>query len=341
MLDQLPEAVLGLILRKLHSAKALVAARRSCRALAAAIDDHVWEELALMYAWRLQQDAAETCEAYCRRGHRGERRQRIVLLGGCDEYDEPVVDVHAFEPRRRRWDVQPFQLLEPRDAPATACDGTQLLVIGGWSESEDAMLASVARARVESAHSELPILRWDHPPRGAPEPPSLSKARCFAAAVLEGASGRLWLAGGGSSLYQGARCMSEIETLDQSGTVWRTVGQLLRPRCGLALAIDQGDAQIYACGGYGGGFSYEATVETFELGTGQQHMLSPMRTPRSGAGMSFGPDGALYVLAGTCTHCSHQPHPLLSPAVRRPPASSQTPARALSAVCARALLWPR
>ena len=92
--------------------------------------------------------------------------------------------------------------------------------------------------------------------------------------------------------------------LEEAGSAtgeWHTMGQLLEPRCGLALAADLRSSLLYLCGGYSGGLEYADSVETFDMaGVAPSMRLPPMAFARSGCGAGMGPDGALYVVGGSC-----------------------------------------
>lgn len=83
------------------------------------------------------------------------------------------------------------------------------------------------------------------------------------------------------------------------GDAWRTVGGLISPRCGLALASDPRSTLLYAVGGYAGGTEYLASAEFFDTSIGRGGLLPPMGAARSGPGAAYGPDGAVYVVGGS------------------------------------------
>ena len=185
------------------------------------------------------------------------------------------------------------------------------------SDAPDEEVASVLH-RWKSRRGEVRARAW------RPLPP-LPTGGCFGGAHVDGRR-QLWSVGGGDSLLRGARCFTAISVLPfdaqqrqwQTGANaassspdadadtdamadggWRTVGQLRRPRCGLALACDARRDTLYVCGGYSGGLEYEPTVETFDTASGRGAMLPLMASERSGCGAAFGPDGALYVVGGS------------------------------------------
>ena len=186
---------------------------------------------------------------------------------------------------------------------------------------------------------DAPPHEWSDTPGWTSPLPDLPEPRCFAAATFDGA-GRLWVAGGGDAMSRGAACLTSVVYLDvrargirtdsgdgsssasasasasgggaTSGGAdaanadeglegeWVAAGDMLEPRCGLALAGDGRTSTLYCCGGYSGGLLYQQTVERFDmLGVQRPTMLPLMATPRSGCGAGVGPDGALYVVGGS------------------------------------------
>ena len=198
-----------------------------------------------------------------------------------------------------------------------AVHGGIAYAIGGWDEAEDEALASIesipvaTAAAVATAASPSLADGSDAAAGGASTSsewssqllPDMPEPRCFAAATFD-ASGRLWVAGGGDAMSRGADCLTSIIRLDvdsggssaSSGSAagWDRVGDMLQPRCGLALAADGRTSTLYCCGGYSGGTCYQQTVETFDMsGERDGQMLPPMACSRSGCGAGVGPDGAL------------------------------------------------
>ena len=105
----------------------------------------------------------------------------------------------------------------------------------------------------------------------------------------------------GSSIYRGARCHGEVLHLD--GGAWREAGELVSPRCGLAVAADARSSSFFALGGYAGGTRYLSTAEAFDTATGKSTPIPSMGVARSGPGAAVGPDGALYVVGGSSDGC--------------------------------------
>ena len=128
--------------------------------------------------------------------------------------------------------------------------------------------------------------------------PAMTQPRCVAAATCDEMK-RLWVVGGGSSLYQGAETYGELEFLEAGGTEWRRAGVLAEPRGGHALARDARAPPLFLVGGYRGGLSYQKTVDAHDMRTGASHRLPDMRDHRSGPGAACGPDGCLYVVGGS------------------------------------------
>jgi hypothetical protein len=243
-----------------------------------------------------------------------------------------------------------------RDALAVAADGRDMFACGGWCGA-----ASVATDSVEWARLPAEWPRLQASPAaaaaaggdaggggggaaGGEQPhgrlsslwiplPEMSLSRCFAGAACDGA-GALWVAGGASSLMQGARVYRHVETLplcaaclcfrscEEPGRsrckcqaqwpAWEARPELALPRAGHVLAYSAREEAMYAVGGYGGGMLYHATVEMLQLRPGGAAGGAPepaaaawevlpaaMCTPRTGAGASFGPDGQLYVAGGS------------------------------------------
>ena len=173
------------------------------------------------------------------------------------------------------------------EAPSAASDGHVLHVVGGYDGRRDQPLDSGFTCDIGELEDAGRTGTG-----GFRALPVLPSARCFAAAACDG-DGRLWVGGGGTSIYRGARCLATIDVLDQGGEAWRAAGTLRRERCGHALANDARRADLWACGGYGGDEDYLAAVESFDMVTGRTTCQPNMKRVRSGLGASFGPDGSL------------------------------------------------
>ena len=195
-------------------------------------------------------------------------------------------------PDFRRW----------RNAPAATVDVEgRPWVIGGWDDDASEPLASIEALEVPQVrHGLLHAPRWE--PHAIPDMP---EPRCFAAATFD-ATSRLWVCGGGDGMARGASCLQSVVRYDphandddDQGGRWESAGQMLVPRCGLALAADGRSSSLFLCGGYSGGLVYQKTVEQFDMEKCRSTMLPPMRHARSGAGAGVGPDGALYVCGGS------------------------------------------
>ena len=325
----LPDATLSEILRLLPTGRQLLNALESSRQLQAlvAADPTVWEPLASTYEWLVRRAPGESFAAYFRRVH-GSAAYLIALGGDRGEIfshitlGNPSADVYDFH--QRLWLERPAPELNTwRNAPCMAVHGGIAYAIGGWDEAEDEALASIesipvaTAAAVATAASPSLADGSDAAAGGASTSsewssqllPDMPEPRCFAAATFD-ASGRLWVAGGGDAMSRGADCLTSIIRLDvdsggssaSSGSAagWDRVGDMLQPRCGLALAADGRTSTLYCCGGYSGGTCYQQTVETFDMsGERDGQMLPPMACSRSGCGAGVGPDGALYVVGGS------------------------------------------
>lgn len=299
----LPDTLLTYILSLLPSPRALLACCEASRLLAAAVTDECWAPHSDAHGWmvrRRQEDGrAESCEAHFRRIHASDAT--ILLASGEFGDGDPTVSalVEAFSPREERWLEPPVTEKSAhaadfvRNAPCFAADCGVAYLIGGWDDDEEEALADVLCLCVPGAADGAPLRQL----------PPLPEPRCFAAATFD-AAGHLWVVGGGDGMTRGASCLRSVVTIDPNAErpVWRPFGggQLLRKRCGLALAADARQHTLYLCGGYSGGITYQDTVEVLDMsGVAPAHLLPPMRHARSGCGAGVGPDGALYVVGGS------------------------------------------
>lgn len=302
-LDTLPDMLLSLILKSLPGPRDMCAAIASHRSLAAAaaLDaDGIWRPLSAHWEWRLRRLRDESSYEFCKRGLTRVRSQHIVTIGGCDSDDDAEMCCSLYDVQANRWDGSPgpwpydLKLPLPIDAPAAASDGDTICIVGGWDGPEYSALDAVFR---------LSVLDADEVP-GWQTLASLREPRCFAGTEMDSA-GRLWVAGGGDSIYQGATISAAVEVLHlEEGSAaesctWRQAGEMIRPRCGLALCTDLRRPQLFAVGGYSGGNSYEQSVEAIDVHTGVSRLLPPMAVARSGPGATFNADGALYVMGGS------------------------------------------
>ncbi|KAL1503499.1 hypothetical protein AB1Y20_011980 [Prymnesium parvum] len=281
----LPDRCHALILLALPDGASLSAAILSHRAFAdAARAASVWRPLALRLAWRLRLRAAEAYPSLCLRAARAATAQRLAALGGDRAVD--ILRLDAAAPPDGQWESAPPLRRGARDAPCAACDGTRVVVVGGWDAEAGVALRTCEAAGVGEAGAAW---EWE-------EGAALPAARCFAGAACDGAA-RVWVAGGGDSIYRGAQCFAAVDVLERGE--WRAGGALRTARCGLALAAEARRDELWACGGYGGGEAYLQTVETFDMATGVGVERPAMLYKRSGLGACFGPDGALYVVGGS------------------------------------------
>ena len=326
----LPEAVLAYVLRLLPTASDICNALSSCRTFsaAAAADPAVWQPLAVANAWLLRRREDEAWLPLVRRAHCCV--ERIVAMGG-DGLDGERTSA-TFDVRAQRWCEAPLPKT-PSSAPCAAVDSVArtIFLIGGYDDYEEKAIATIERLTVDDSPLEVEEFQFAYDIATATikditvrsvrgvwtqdvEP--LTSPRCFASAVCDDA-GRLWVCGGGDGMSRGAQCLRTIEYLseplsapmagrlqamDADGNVaaWRHAGEMLKPRCGHALAVDARASELFLVGGYSGGTSYQRTVETFDMcGVRPQRLLPPMSKPRSGCGAGVGQDGALYVVGGS------------------------------------------
>ena len=240
----LPKDCLALILKKLPTAYSLMSAIAAHRQLAAIAKSNpdTWRPLAHQTAWRLRQRSDEGWAELYKRAHCGSSHQRLVAIGGMiPNVDEAVVDIYSFGVGTADGEWAPSNpLRRTRDAPCAASDGTRLHVIGGWDGEADCALDCGETAEFGDAGAAL---CWE-------ALPELSEPRCFAAGVCD-ESARVWVVGGGDSLYRGARCFDSIDVLTPEG--WSHKGTLFEARCGLGLALDARRSDLVVCGGYSGG----------------------------------------------------------------------------------------
>uniref|UniRef100_A0A7S4DA84 Uncharacterized protein n=1 Tax=Heterosigma akashiwo TaxID=2829 RepID=A0A7S4DA84_HETAK len=160
----------------------------------------------------------------------------------------------------------------------------------------------------QAAEFQSPFFSYSAPPNAWEYAPPLPAPNCFLGAAGD-AGGRVHIAGGGDSMYVGAKVYTACWHLGPHSTSWSAGPALLRPRCGLALARGGGGGdRLYALGGYGGGQIYHATVEVWDMGHGANEgrgwsaaaAAAPMAGgPRTGLGAGWGPDGALYAVGGS------------------------------------------
>ncbi|EOD24521.1 hypothetical protein EMIHUDRAFT_206488 [Emiliania huxleyi CCMP1516] len=267
---RLPDALVALVLSHLSDVASIGRALTVSRGFAAAgtADARlVWARAAAALQWRLRRRESETDRELCVRANA--RRQRIAVFGGS--FRSPLYTHDMYDVARQEWLPSPFLFTTyPRDASALASDGATVALLGGWGGTR-AVRAVEAASLTEEARS------WK---RLTPLPRRL----CFGAAQMD-ASGRLWFAGGG--------------VLHLDGGAWREAGELVSPRCGLAVAADARSSSFFALGGYAGGTRYLSTAEAFDTATGKSTPIPSMGVARSGPGAAVGPDGALYVVGGS------------------------------------------
>jgi len=140
-------------------------ARRICRALLHAVasdPELVWGRLVEEWRWRLRRRDDETSEVIVRRGHVGQRQQRLFAVGGCNTTDMPLRSIESVEIGKplladggegtSSW-VFGASLELGRDAPAVTCDGNRLIVLGGW-DGRDPLTScvEVEATRVQRRH---------------------------------------------------------------------------------------------------------------------------------------------------------------------------------------------
>ena len=244
----LPDACLAIILQHLPTAHSLASAMATHSQIAAVGHSYpeTWRPLAEQVAWCLRRRCDEGWGELCKRAHCGAARQRLVAIGGAQQIfipsiDDAAVDVYEIgnEASDGAWQAA-NPLGRARDAPCAASDGRRVHVLGGWDGKADCALTCGESAEFDEHGIAL---CWEALPE-LPEP------RCFAAAVCDEQE-RLWVVGGGDSLYRGARCLSAVDLLMGDG--WSRAGTLLEPRCGLALAASTRRSELVVCGGYSGG----------------------------------------------------------------------------------------
>lgn len=327
----LPAVLLAHVLKFMSSERDLLDALSTCTALHAlgAAEPAIFMPLASRYTWCVRRREAESCAELFRRVHTGAASHHLLAVGGDapdqeweglqdtgGDPDELARAVQAFDPSLEEWSGAP-STASVRNASAAASDGSTAFVVGGWDvdddDDEDPNYQTLRSVEVLEPYGPVEEMEWQTVKEHA-----LPQGRCFAAAACDGAS-RLWLAGGGDSPSRGATCFRSVlccaapwepapcvdgDAEDEDGdeapaTPWKEAGQLLRPRCGLALAADARRSELIAVGGYSGGDVYENSAESFDMETGRSFALPDMRTPRSGAGVGMGPDGCVYVCGGS------------------------------------------
>lgn len=277
-LDKLPADLLYCVMCGLGSLPDLCALMRAHRIFnEAAADEDLWDDISKRWRWRLRLREEETSRAFSGRCYKTEQSQRILFIGGHEV--GPRVD--SFEIRTRIMRQEP-DLAYNISACAAATNGKTVYLVGGNKNDEPYNEVITYRGVQES----LPVL---------------AETNVYGAADMD-SRGRLWLVGGGTSMYQGAQIYTYVKvlSLDETTPQWMEAGHLAQPRCGHALAYDVRNSMMYTIGGYGGGTLFHDTVETFDTQTGQSLVLGPrMHEKRSGAGAGFGPDGCLYVCGGS------------------------------------------
>eukprot|EP00967_Tisochrysis_lutea_P023357 scaffold26767_cov33-Tisochrysis_lutea.AAC.3 len=204
----LPETLLSHILGQLPEARSLGAAASSCSALrTAAVDDAVWLQASMHHAWRLRLRTGERPRDLCRRAKSAGSKQRIVLLGGCDGSAEALRGCDSYNVGARTWcNEQPLTV--ERDAPAVACNGSSITLLGGWNGDDEA-IASVETASFSANAVPHRIDQMDPINNEWVQLPSLPRPLCFGAADID-AHDRLFFVGGGSSIFRGALCCREV-----------------------------------------------------------------------------------------------------------------------------------
>jgi hypothetical protein len=212
---RLPDTVLCHLLRQLPDSASIGSAVRTCRAIytAAVQDDGVWLRASSLEAWRLRLREGDNPREMCLRARSALVHQRILLLGGCDGKADALSLCESYDVRSGNWVTEEPLTIE-RDAPAVACDGSSITLLGGWDGAEGA-ISTVEQARFDgdcsSADGGIGL-------RGRPERriggmwsrlPPLPRPLCFGAADVD-AHLRLFFVGGGSSIYRGAECSKEV-----------------------------------------------------------------------------------------------------------------------------------
>ena len=285
-LDVLPPELLYTILRELSGSlddlAAAICAHRAFRGAAANFP--IWELVAsLRWHWRVRVRTGEAALDYCIRCVDAARRHRLVFVGGCTPFLAAANTVHFWKPcGKLPIDCGHRQLVHPHtptlyEAPAAASSGKYLYMAGGLDDEEEP--TNTACQLGPASLTPLP-----HLPRGL----------CFGALDVDADDRRLWLAGGGSSVYRGAQVFDHVHLLmlphperppPLLPVTWGVVGRLRSPRCGHALAADCRTTLLYSVGGYGGGALYHDTIESFDTQTGEALAIGArMAAARSGAG---------------------------------------------------------
>ena len=101
-------------------------------------------------------------------------------------------------------------------------------------------------------------------------------ARCGCSAALD-LRGRIFVAGGGESMYKSARAWDSVEWLEENtgqdpggggADVWRQGPAMSQARCALGFAVSYLTDHLFAAGGYGGGDLYHDSAERLDLSSG-------------------------------------------------------------------------
>jgi len=209
----LPDSILCHILRHLPDTVSIAHAICSCSAIRQAArqdDDGIWTAAAATEAWRLRLRSGDTLRDLCIDAKRALQTQRLTLLGGCNKAGVALAVVESYDVRNQEWHTE-RELAMPREAPAVACDGSDVTFLGGWDGESTRAMCTVESARFRTANGLLGEDRRisDGPWRRRAD---LPQELCFGAAEID-AERRLFFAGGGSSIFRGASCSAEVVTL--------------------------------------------------------------------------------------------------------------------------------
>mmetsp|Transcript_33260 Transcript_33260/g.54945 ORF Transcript_33260/g.54945 Transcript_33260/m.54945 type:complete len:397 (+) Transcript_33260:252-1442(+) len=288
--------VLHRVLALLNCGVALAHAEASCKTFGELVTPDLWRDAVLQnWGWLLRTEKTHRWKKLFAQLHTG-NGVSFCIIGSCEMPEggfdrQSVSAAFSFSPCSARWDRLPAPS-EVREMAAVVRDSTgALMVMGGTSPTVD-HLGNTAFRTLSSVES-FANGSWSL------QAPMLAQRCCCSAAI--DASGKVYVVGGGESMFRGAACMSSVECLLSPTEQWVEAPHMIQPRCALGVAISHECNRLFAFGGYSGAQNYLDSCETIDLSGGtnaQWRLLPPMTCRRAGCNAAAGPDGRIYVLGG-------------------------------------------
>ena len=203
--------------------------------------------------------------------------RRIYLVGGCDEEDQVVSTVLAYDPALDSW-CEVASMATERCAHGAVALGDKLYVMGGRTKGKD---MSLAEAEV-----------FDPKADGWQPLPSMPTARNRLAAVA--VAGKVYAIGG---LDIDGKSCNAVEVYDPLSGAWTQVASLPVARSSHTAAVV--DGKIYVLGGVNHDSEKVATgrVEMYDPAADSWQQMAAMPTARD-LHVAAVMDGKIYVSGG-------------------------------------------